>query len=436
MKLFLTSSGLSNTNKIDFLALLDKDSRGLRVAFVTTAMNPEPEEVRQKYISMDAKDLEDFGMMTEFIDLEEIDEKVIVETFKSFDIVYVYGGNTFYLMHFANKSGFTKHIREILQNKVYFGVSAGSIIVGPEISLAGWPGGDPNDIALSDMRGLALVPFSILPHWNGVVPPEVDGYPFEIKYIKDGEAVSINNEGMTTHFNEHRDFLSELTTNRINVLDRIQKVFTPISVEAHLLGSVARGDADALSDIDVWCTFEDGQFDDFLKRRFELFAKVGIVLHICEPHQNAPLGGLFSTVLYQTPNGLLVVDYYFCPRSTAFVTTESKHLFGDSELPTGVLALNTKTATVTRDYRIDFFICFLFGAIKKLVRKNERPLEQLFREYDALIEKYEFPLAQLENRKHSFETFFNICEHLKQVANENQKDVIAVIKDFGVEVAC
>lgn len=192
MKLFLTSSGLSDTNEKDFLALLGRKPKGLRVAFVPTAMNKEPEEVKQKYIPVDVADLEKLGMRVDFIDLEKLSEEKVISTFKPYDIIYVYGGNTFYLMEYANKSGFTKHILEIIKDKVYVGVSAGSIIAGEDISIAGWENGDPNDIRLVEMKGLLLAPFSVLPHWNGEIPKEAQRYKHEIKYIRDGEAVMIN----------------------------------------------------------------------------------------------------------------------------------------------------------------------------------------------------------------------------------------------------
>lgn len=193
MKLFLTSSGLSNENENDFLNLLGCNPKGLRVAFITTAMNPEPKEVREKYIPEDAADLEHLGMIVTYIDLENIDQDNILSVFLPFDVIYVYGGNTFYLMHYANKSGFTKYIKTIIQNKIYVGVSAGSIITGPNIEIAQWGrNSDRNIVDLKNMDGLKLQINSIMPHWNGNKYTEAQHYPFTVRYIKDGEAIIIN----------------------------------------------------------------------------------------------------------------------------------------------------------------------------------------------------------------------------------------------------
>lgn len=216
MKLFLTSSGLSDTNEKDFLALLERGPKGLSVAFIPTAMNKELEEVRQKYIPADVADLENLGMKVYFIDLEKLTEENILSTFEPHDVIYVYGGNTFYLMKYANESGFAKHIFEIIKDKVYFGVSAGSVIAGEDIEIAGWENGDSNDTELTNMQGLGLFPFSVLPHWNGEIPKEAETYRHKIRYIKDGEAVVIKHDDSLLE--ELKSILSKNADKRITVI--------------------------------------------------------------------------------------------------------------------------------------------------------------------------------------------------------------------------
>lgn len=194
MKIFLTSSGLSDKNEKDFLSLFPDGTNGLKVAFIPTAMNEEPEEVKQKYIPVDVADLENLGMEVDFIDLEKVDEENVIATFLPYDVIYVYGGNTFHLMNYANKSGFTKHILEIIKNKVYVGVSAGSVIVGPDIEVAQWgKDSDRNTIGLKDTTGLNIVPFCIIPHYQDQEFSESQNYQFEVKFIWDEEAIVINN---------------------------------------------------------------------------------------------------------------------------------------------------------------------------------------------------------------------------------------------------
>lgn len=226
-------------------------------------------------------------------------------------------------------------------------------------------------------------------------------------------------------------FHSSLILERDYKVNAIRKAFEPVAIEAHVLGSVARRDSDPYSDLDIWITISDEDFNSVIEKRIELYKQVGHIVHICEPHQNAPINGLFSTVIYKTSKRMLVVDYYLCPQSSAFITNESKKLFGDIQLPLGELGLNPQKKTVDTTYRIDFFICFLFNSIKKLARKNENPLESLFKEYNYLKEKYCIPVKELQTQDHTFNSLFQVSENVKEVASEKQKNAITEIENFA-----
>ncbi|MFH1142279.1 MAG: Type 1 glutamine amidotransferase-like domain-containing protein [Candidatus Uhrbacteria bacterium] len=52
------------------------------------------------------------------------------------DIIYVEGGNTFYLLEHVRKSGFDHKLKTLVDyEKVYVGVSAGSILAGQSIEV-------------------------------------------------------------------------------------------------------------------------------------------------------------------------------------------------------------------------------------------------------------------------------------------------------------
>ena len=79
-------------------------------------------------------------------------------------ILYVSGGNTFKLMHFARKTNFSETIQDLLnRNGIYIGVSAGAIIVGNSIEGA-LIEGDENLVQMEDFNGFNLVDYAIFPH--------------------------------------------------------------------------------------------------------------------------------------------------------------------------------------------------------------------------------------------------------------------------------
>ena len=83
----------------------------------------------------------------------------------SYDVMYVCGGNTFYLLNEVRNTGFDKKIIDFVNNGgLYVGVSAGSIIMGPNISTA--KNYDKNFINLKDLSGFNLTSESIVPHYT------------------------------------------------------------------------------------------------------------------------------------------------------------------------------------------------------------------------------------------------------------------------------
>lgn len=98
-----------------------------------------------------------------FFDLEKQDPQELLD----FEVVYVNGGNTYYLLHWTKKSGFDIVIKEFLQKGgLYIGVSAGSIIAGPSIEVLNYTKGDPNTIGLKDFSAMKLIQKAIEPHYT------------------------------------------------------------------------------------------------------------------------------------------------------------------------------------------------------------------------------------------------------------------------------
>ena len=124
----------------------------------------------------------------------------LAEHLASFDVLYIQGGNTFHLLDQMRQSGADTIIQELVaaHGAVYCGVSAGSIVAGPEIAVAGWsPDWDRNEVALTDLTGLHLVPFIISPHY---VPEDAAliaarlPLPHPILALRDGQAWVVDGE--------------------------------------------------------------------------------------------------------------------------------------------------------------------------------------------------------------------------------------------------
>lgn len=163
MKLFLTSAGLPPETRDYFLKELPKKPEELKVAFIPTAADPESDKW---FVKSALDELAGLKFPVVQVDLKDPKEKVHQEL-ENADIIYINGGNTFYLLDWVRKSGLDKYLPELLnKGKIYVGVSAGSILVGPDIALSGWdPSWDKNNY-IQDTTGLKLVDFAISPHYT------------------------------------------------------------------------------------------------------------------------------------------------------------------------------------------------------------------------------------------------------------------------------
>jgi predicted nucleotidyltransferase len=218
-----------------------------------------------------------------------------------------------------------------------------------------------------------------------------------------------------------------------SILTKIQEVFSGVAIEAHIFGSVARGDADQYSDLDVWLTFKDEDIKSIIVKRFDYYSQIAEIIHINEAPQNAPIGGIQSFVFYKIGDELLRVDYSLCPQSNSFQTKDSKKLFG-TELPVGELSFNPQKMVVDSNYRIDFVISFVFNSIKHLARKKQNPLQDLLREYDNLKDRYGINIKPLFSREESVETLRQIIKNLDEVSNERQKITLSEINTFAFRI--
>jgi hypothetical protein len=104
-------------------------------------------------------------------------------------------------------------------------------------------------------------------------------------------------------------------------------------VAAWLFGSLGRGDADALSDIDLFVVVTDGDFAYIVEHRYAFMRQIEQPLLILEAPQNWPPGGVYNMALYPGTYGPHQVDWYWVRQSGAQIPSETRLLFDRSGLP-------------------------------------------------------------------------------------------------------
>ena len=161
-KVVLTSCGIIDSKlKEQFYNLLNKDINTIKLLFITIAVDGEKDTDRT-WLKEEYASILDLGIKEENITEFHYEENV---DFSSYDIIYMIGGNTFYLLKELREKNLDEKIIQAINNGViYIGSSAESIILGKTIETA-LPY-DENWVNLVDFEGLKIVDGIIIPHAN------------------------------------------------------------------------------------------------------------------------------------------------------------------------------------------------------------------------------------------------------------------------------
>ncbi len=161
-KLFLTSV-FAKTAK-EFKKFYG-ETNGKSAVFIPTAANADGGGTI--YVKRQRRALEKLGIKACVLDISVAESNEITAKLLNSDIIYIGGGNTFYLLQELKRSGTDKLIKEqVLLGKAYIGESAGAVVAAPCIDYI--EDMDKRDAApnLKDCSALGLVDFYTLPHMN------------------------------------------------------------------------------------------------------------------------------------------------------------------------------------------------------------------------------------------------------------------------------
>ena len=181
---------------------LDKNTESKKILFIPTATNVDE---YKKYIHLTQKAFEDFDYEVENFDVSIFSEEIAKEKLSEAKIVFISGGNTFYLLQELKRKNLTSYLKERIENGLlYIGESAGSVIAAPDIEYASIVDDKTFATELDDYTGLNLVDFYIVPHFEEEPFVEssrntVELYKdkLDLKLINNKEAILVENNNFT-----------------------------------------------------------------------------------------------------------------------------------------------------------------------------------------------------------------------------------------------
>ncbi|MGX2959763.1 Type 1 glutamine amidotransferase-like domain-containing protein [Peribacillus sp. JNUCC 23] len=162
LKFLLTSNGFyTGAIKNQFLKLIDGKLGELKVAIITTA---SPQKANNKFAQKAKEDFRAMGFKNiNCIDLEFDNPDSLLQK----DVIYINGGNPFNLLFHTKQSGADKILRNLnSRNVVVVGVSAGAVLLGPNIKVVHFFTPQMNTIYTTDFSALKLTDKLVFPHYD------------------------------------------------------------------------------------------------------------------------------------------------------------------------------------------------------------------------------------------------------------------------------
>lgn len=167
MKLLLTSAGLKNQSIVKALfELVGKKPEETSLVFIPTAANVEAGDKGWLIDDLIHCKEQNFKSI-EITDIAAVGSDIWLPSLEQADVIFFGGGNPNYLMEQINTSGLAEKLPQLLETRVYAGISAGSMVTSPDMSLRiSQMLYDEDWDRSTAMTGLNYVDFHVMPHLN------------------------------------------------------------------------------------------------------------------------------------------------------------------------------------------------------------------------------------------------------------------------------
>jgi dipeptidase E len=196
-RLFLASSGLYYIKEF-----VGRDPSEVKMLFIPTAGNLD-ENVW--WIDKDRDVLSKMGFVITELDIANSSFEDAQIQLSRTDIVYIAGGNTFYLLKQLQDTGFSELLKDYIENGgLYAGASAGALVAGLDIEPVSSIDEPEKVDRLKSTKGLSLVNIVPIPHYDMAsrsklidkIKVKYSG-KFELVLLTDDEAIVVEGDTWT-----------------------------------------------------------------------------------------------------------------------------------------------------------------------------------------------------------------------------------------------
>lgn len=197
-KLFLASEANVTLDKVT--ELLPRKPSELNVVFIPTAGDPYKEK---SWLYEDRDKLVQMGFKVKDLNITGKTPSILNKELKNADVIFVAGGNTFYLLEKVRESGFDTIVKRLIDKGViYIGSSAGSVLLCPTIAVVEGLDDPKEAPQLKSYTSLGIVDFLILPHYGDeqykkkyeVIMKKWKNKGYEMKLLTNRQAIIVHGD--------------------------------------------------------------------------------------------------------------------------------------------------------------------------------------------------------------------------------------------------
>ncbi len=173
--------------------LVGKPFKNLNAIFIPTAANAE--EGDKWWLIKDLENAQKLKFKSlDIVDIAALKPEWVEKRVKKADVIFIGGGNSFYLSYWMQKSGLMDLLPELLKTRVYVGISAGSMVITDSLrtssqvleksQLSDEEYNELGPEGQSSAKTAQLVNFVIRPHLNSQWFPKIK-LEFLVKIAKE-----------------------------------------------------------------------------------------------------------------------------------------------------------------------------------------------------------------------------------------------------------
>ncbi len=168
MKLVLASQGFYTNdiaNKVS--ELVGKSLDNINIAIINEAYTALPSNESKRWLINELSHIVKYiGGNIDFVNLRAYSKEETKQRCLNSDLIYIVGGKQFILPQLFKETGFDQTLKEIINEKVVMGTSAGSMVLGRQIeSDKYWFTRYKKHLSEIENRNLGLIDTNIIPHY-------------------------------------------------------------------------------------------------------------------------------------------------------------------------------------------------------------------------------------------------------------------------------